>query len=198
MAQRNLTHPRCSLCGLHLELCICSQIPTLTLSTSFVFVQHTHEIHKPTNTGRIAHHMLRSSTLISYGPRHQDIDTSSLDEEHMEYYLLYPRADAALLSPPIEPENRSICIVVLDGTWHQCSRMARRVPRVRELPCVALPQGSPSQWGVRTPPNPAALCTFEAVIRVIEIFHGSQTAQPMQAVFNLLCTRMMAMRGKML
>lgn len=198
MAQRNLTRPRCSLCGLHLELCICAQMPVLTLSTSFVFVQHTHEIHKPTNTGRIAHHMLRNSTLIPYGPRNQAIDTASLDEEHTDYYLLYPRTDAGLLTSPIESANRSICIVVLDGTWHQCSRMARRVPRVHELPCVALPQGPPSQWGIRTPPNPSALCTFEAVIRVIEIFHGPQTAHSMQVVFNLLCMRMMAMRGKLL
>jgi DTW domain-containing protein YfiP len=86
--------------------------------------------------------------------------------------------------------------VILDGTWHQCSRMARRAPVIEAMPHLTLPPGSPSRWGVRTPPNPAAVCTFEAATRLVEVLHGAEAAAPMHEFFAELSARMLGMRGR--
>jgi DTW domain-containing protein len=85
---------------------------------------------------------------------------------------------------------------LLDGTWHQCSRMSRRVAVVRDLPCVALPPGLPSR-GVRTQHDERGLCTFEAGIRLVSLVDGPTHAAPLQAIFHELAARMMFMKGRL-
>jgi len=64
------------------------------------------------------------------------------------------------------------------------------------MPHLTLPPGPPSRWGVRTPPNPAALCTYEAATRLVEVLHGPEAAAPMHAFFAELSARMLGMRGR--
>ena len=197
MSARTQRRPRCPGCGLHLELCLCAEAPRLDLPTRFIFVQHRRERDKPTNSARLAHRLLPRSELLTYGERDQPLDVAPLERAALDYYLLFPRDDAATLAPehgrPLP--GREVAVVVLDGTWHQCSRMARRAPRVDALPCYALPPGPPSAWGIRTPPRPGALCTFEAVARVVALFHGPEPAARMSAYFAAVTARLWQMRG---
>lgn len=197
MSSRKQRRPRCPGCGLHLELCLCAERPELDLPTRFVFVQHRREREKPTNSARLAHRILRGSEIVCYGERDVAMDTGPLERPERDYYLLFPREDARTLSAADgRPEpGRETTIVVLDGTWHQCSRMARRAPKVDTLPCYALPEGRPSTWGIRTPPRPGALCTFEAVARVVELVHGEAAAARMNAFFAAVTERLWQMRG---
>ena len=112
--------------------------------------------------------------------------------------VLYPLEGAAVVDDPCTrpAPGRRRCFVILDGTWHQCSRMARRAPGVEAMPHLALPAGPPSRWGVRTPPNPAAVCTFEAATRLVEVLHGAEAAAPMAAFFTELSARMLGQRGR--
>jgi DTW domain-containing protein YfiP len=74
--------------------------------------------------------------------------------------------------------------------------MARRAPRIEAMQHMTLPPGAPSRWGVRTPPNPAALCTYEAATRLVEVLHGVSAAAPMHEFFAELSARMLGMRGR--
>jgi len=197
MGQRARRLARCPGCGLHAELCLCAEAPTLALSTRFVFVQHRREREKPTNSARLAHKVLSGSELIYYGERDQVMDVGPLTRPEREYLLLFPRDDARELTPAdgIAALGRQVTLVVLDGTWHQCSRMARRAPGVDALPCVALPPGEPSRWGIRTPPRPGALCTYEAVTRAVGLFHGEAAAAQMAGFFEAVTARLWQMRG---
>lgn len=194
---RKNSRPRCPTCGLHLELCLCAALPVRDLSTAFVVVQHNRELHKPTSTGRVTAAVLRAP-LVIYGARDQAMDTTALDDPGLDYFVLFPSEGApAVGEASMTPApGRRRCVVVLDGTWHQCSRMARRAPRISELPHRTLPPGPPSRWGVRTPPRPGAVCTFEAATRVVELLHGPAEAAPMTAFFAELSARMLAMRGR--
>ncbi|MBL9107162.1 MAG: DTW domain-containing protein [Myxococcales bacterium] len=194
---RKNSRPRCPTCGLHLELCLCDALPLRDLPTAFVVVQHNRERTKPTSTGRVAAAVLRAP-VVYYGARDEAMDTAPLDDPDLDYYVLFPSEGAPAVgaaSMPVTPGKRR-CVVVLDGTWHQCSRMARRAPRISELPHRTLPPGPPSRWGVRTPPRPDAVCTFEAATRVVELLHGPAEAEPMSAFFAELTARMLAMRGR--
>lgn len=197
MGQRKFRADRCPGCGLHQERCVCASRPTIDLATRVVFVQHNRERHKPTNTARLARSILVGAELTYYGAREPPMDTSPLDHDDRDYLVLFPREDASVLSPetcPIVP-GRTRTLVILDGTWHQCSRMTRRVPRVRDMPCVALPEGPPSAWGIRTPPRPGALSTFEAVARALALLHGDDAVAPMLAWFQALTAQLWEMRG---
>lgn len=185
------------MCGLHSELCLCAGLPRRDLTTDFIVVQHNRERHKPTSTGRVAAAVLRAP-VVYYGAEGETMDTAAFDRPDTDYYVLFPSEGAAeVRDVDTRPAaGRRRCVVLLDGTWHQCSRMARRAPRICELPHLVLPPGPPSRWGVRTPPSPAAVCTFEAATRVVEALHGPAEAAPMAAFFAELSARMLGMRGR--
>ena len=194
---RKSIRPRCPVCGLHLELCLCARLPLRDLATAFVVVQHNRERNKPTSTGPVTAAVLRAP-LLHYGAQGESLDTRPLDDPDTDYYVLFPTEDAPLVDElATRPAaGRRRCFVILDGTWQQCSRMARRAARVADMPRLALPPGPPSRWGVRTPPNAAAVCTFEAATRLVRALHGSDAAAPMDAFFTELSARMLGMRGR--
>lgn len=195
---RKSSRPRCPVCGLHLERCLCAELPALELPTRFVVIQHNRERHKPTSTGRATAAILRAPVLF-YGAQHEAMETGPLDDPGCDYVVLFPSedatvADAEALAPA---PGRARCVVILDGTWHQCSRMARRAPRIAEMPRVSLPPGPPSRWGVRTAPRPEAVCTLEAATRLVALLHGAEAAAPIERFFTELTARMHAQRGSL-
>jgi DTW domain-containing protein YfiP len=198
MSSRKSSRPRCPVCGLHLERCLCAELPVLDLPTRFVVVQHNRERHKPTSTGRAAAAALRAP-IVHYGAQDEAMDTAPLTDPDLDYVVLFPAEDAQVAGPELlhVPPGRTRCIVILDGTWHQCSRMARRAARVGEFPKVVLPPGGPSRWGIRHAPRPEAVCTFEAATRLVEILHGREVAAPMERFFLELTARMHAQRGSL-
>jgi len=176
---------------------LCDALPLRDLSTSFVVVQHNRERNKPTSTGRVTAAVLRAP-VVYFGAQGESLDTSTLTAPDTDYFVLFPTEDA----PPVDDlatrpaPGRRRCFVILDGTWQQCSRMARRAPEISSMPRLALPPGPPSRWGVRTPPNAAAVCTFEAATRLVALLHGAEAAAPMDSFFTELSARMLGMRGR--
>ncbi|MEZ4381077.1 MAG: tRNA-uridine aminocarboxypropyltransferase [Nannocystaceae bacterium] len=200
MGQRKLKANRCPRCGLHEELCLCASRPRLDLRTHLLFVQHSRERHKPTNTARLALQIFTGAQMVWYGARDEAMDVAPLEQPDRDYLLLFQRDDAITLTPEVAAElsadGRQPTLVVPDGTWHQCSRMARRAPRIAELQCYTLPEGPPSQWGIRTPPRPGALSTFEATCRAMALLEGDPAAtRPAEAWFAAVTRRLWQMRG---
>lgn len=204
MPQRKKTDGRCQRCGLHLALCVCERFPTVETSASLVVVRHIRERFKPTNTARWLVDMVPGTEMPHYGQREPPFDPSAIERPEIRPFILFPREDAvvldaeglASLKAQLQPGQR-LGFVLLDGTWHQCSRMSRRVPVVRDLPCVALPPGPPTRWGVRTQHDERGVCSFEAATRLISLLDGPERAAPLQAIFHELAARMMFMKGKL-
>ena len=176
---------------------MCAALPVRPWPNDFVVVAHNRERHKPTSTGRAAAAVLGAPVLY-YGAQDEAMVTTPLDRADTDYFVLYPLPDAVEVTPAhaVAEPGRRRCFVILDGTWHQCSRMARRAPRVAEFPALVLPPGPPSTWGVRKPPNPAAVCTFEAATRLVATLYGAPAAAPMAAFFAALSRRMRDLLGK--
>jgi DTW domain-containing protein YfiP len=159
---------------------------------------------KPTNTGRLLARMVDPVALTHFGMREPPFDTEPVSQPDVELFVLFPREDAIELSTEwVEQrraalgEGRRLGFVLLDGTWHQCSRMSRRVPVVSELPCVALPPGPASRWGVRTQHDPRGLSTFEAGVRLLRLTDGDAAADPLHAIFLELAACLQYMKGKL-
>lgn len=199
MGSRSNTRSRCADCGLHQELCACEHFPKVDLGFDLVVVQHVRERGKPTNTGRLLRLMAPSVSIVHFPLIDRTFDEAPLSLPETDYRVLFPREDAHVLSPddPPAPPGRRRGFVLLDGTWHQCTRMTRRVPRVRDMDCVALPPGPPSIWGVRTQHDARGMSTFEAGLRIIEIVQGRESAAAMRRAFEIVTARMLYMKGKL-
>jgi DTW domain-containing protein YfiP len=204
MPQRKKRAGRCEGCGLHHALCLCARFPRAEVETPLVVVQHIRERFKPTNTGRLLQQMVSGVALTHFGMREPPFDASALQRTDVRFHILFPREDATELSPgnvaqmraELQPGQR-LGFVLLDGTWHQCSRMSRRVPVVDTLPCVSLPPGPPSRWGVRTQHDVRGLSTFEAGMRLLAALEGEAVAAPLREIFFELAARLQYMKGSL-
>lgn len=195
---------RCEGCALHLHLCVCDRFPDVHTDAEILVVQHIGERFKPTNTGRLLTRMVDGAQLLWYGMREPPFDASPFEREDVVWHLVFPREEAPVLDPSRlvamkseAGEGRKLGFVFLDGTWHQCSRMSRRVPGVKALPPVALPDGPPSRWGVRTQHDERGLSTFEAGTRLLALLEGRAAAEPLQTIFHELAARLLYMKGKL-
>jgi len=204
MPMRKKRTGRCDECGLHLALCVCDRFPRVESSASLVVVRHNRERFKPTNTGRWLATMVPGTVVTHYGQREPPFDATALERGDARFCVLYPREDATVLDAAglaalraSLHEGQRLGFALLDGTWHQCSRMSRRVPVVQDLPCVALPPGPVSRWGVRTQHDERGLSTFEAGVRLVSLVDGPTAAAPLQAIFHEIAARMMFMKGRL-
>ncbi|MFV8750582.1 DTW domain-containing protein [Nannocystaceae bacterium ST9] len=213
--QRRFTLERCEGCGLHLELCACALRPRVVLPFRVIVVQNNRERHKPTNTGRQVAASIVGGELLHWGvlereglgegerPHTAEFDDSALTRPGVDHRLIFPRihdpdAPEPTLAPELQREHfeRKTAIVLLDGTWTQCSRMSRRIAAVESMPAFRLPPGPDSHWGVRTATEASRISTYEAAVRVLEIAGELSAAAAMQEWFDLHSARMQFMKGK--
>jgi DTW domain-containing protein YfiP len=202
--QRRFRAERCTDCGIHLQLCVCAERPRLELSTRLIVVQNNKERHKPTNTGRLLPQVLVNCELIHVGVRDVEFDPAPLARPDHDYLLIFPRVrdpegpnpkPAPVLGTGVFATPKTV--VLLDGTWAQCSRMSRRFDVLAQMPAFALPDGPPSHWGVRTPSEPSRISTYEAAVRVIELAEGPEAAARMQTYFDRVAAATLFMKGKL-
>lgn len=198
VGSRQKRKPRCAGCGLLPETCVCDRLPSLRFATRIAFVQHVDEIHKPTNTARVFAKMVQETPILPYGMREPAFDPSPLMQGDTEWMLLFPREGARDLDDtlPPPPEGKRRGFVVVDGTWHQCSRMGRRAEYVRDLPCVALPAGEPSFWTVRTQHLEQGMSSFDAAYRALRACEGKAAVRPLIEAFALVTAKLLHLKGR--
>lgn len=190
--------PRCPGCGLTAALCACGELPRARFATPIAIVQHVHERHKPTNTGRLFARMVEGTAVLPCGMRDRAFDPEPLEDSSIEWQVLYPREGAPVVDPGRRPgAGRRAGFVLLDGSWRQCAHMSRRLPGIGRLPCVALPSGPPSFWTVRTQHREQGRSTFEAAVRLLELFEGRAAVAPLRRAFALVTARMLCLKGKL-
>jgi hypothetical protein len=172
-------------------------MPSVRTEARIVIVQNRHELHKPTNTGRLARHLLVDSVLLTFGERERAFDFAPLLDPTLDLRLVFHREEptAALARDEPTRPGRRRGLVFLDGTWGQCSRMSRRIEALREVPVRVLPPGPTSPWRVRRETHPQRLSTLEAIIRAIAVVEGEAPAAVLRAWFHRVTARLMFMKG---
>lgn len=193
--QRHCVRPRCEACGLHPELCVCAMRPVLSLPLSLLVVQHRREKHKPTNSVRPLRHLVPQSELVHYGERGQVFDESCLSQKDRSYCLLFPVADDAEPVEKVQTLAPGQTLVVLDGTWAQCTRMRKKIGALAKMPCFDLQFTQASAWGIRHTLDPSRLSTFEAVTAALRQSGYQEQSEQMLGYFLELAKRMQLMRG---
>jgi DTW domain-containing protein len=196
MGHRSKKAERCVRCRMHVELCLCAEMPSLTLPTRLCLVMHCRELKKPTATGPMALSILTNSELFVHGDQERPLDLSDLGRGGRRVLVLFPDA----LATPLDQldrtaDQRAISLVVPDGNWRQASRVPRRVPGLQQAELVTLPEGPATTWGVRRETKPGGLATFEAIARALGLLESDAVRQEMQRYFEKMVHTTFKMRG---
>ncbi len=177
--------PRCSICGVHQHLCFCADFPVYAPRTRFLFLQHTQEAQKPTNSARLACRILSTASIIPWSRT----DPPPFPEDTI---LLYPSVDATPLTP--DDLSGSSQVVIPDGTWSQASRIAR-VLQNRPLLRRILPVGNATAWTVRQSDDPERISSAQAAAMVLQLAGETESAHFLYQAVAESGRRILAMRG---
>lgn len=183
MGIRGSRGERCSTCQLHLDDCLCAQLPSYAPDTRVILYVHALEVRRPSNTGRLVAKMLPATTRLVHG-----------SPEPARLIALPTEPPPLVLHPdgrPLEPADgeRSRCLLLPDGTWAQARRMLHRIPALLEHELVRLPPRPPSPWWLRRGPRSDHVCTLEAVARAIGVLESEDIERNMLAVLRELVKR---------
>ncbi len=182
---------RCPSCSLRHEDCLCAELPVLSTRLCLAIVRHVNERYKPTSTTPLVLRAIGSATVHDWEGRGVPMPLSLPAGDS---FLLFPRRDGpAVPASDLAAWPRPPTIVILDGTWRQCRKMAHNVPGLRELPTISLPPGPASRPAMRTQIRPEGLATAEAVARLLTA--AGDDGDPLFAVYRLMVERVLKSRG---
>ncbi len=187
---------RCPRCLAHPTVCPCGLFEPLELATRVVVLRHRKEVHKPTNTGRLAALFLANAELRTFGGRDEPFDARGFDDPTRRVLLLYPTDDALAISRA-QHDPRPVTLVVPDADWRRTHKLATREPALLALPRVRVPDGPPSAFRLRTHPDPRFLATFESIARALGVLEGAEVRAELEQVFRTFVERTLRARGRL-
>jgi DTW domain-containing protein YfiP len=178
---------------MHLSLCVCALIPRLETRTRLLLIIHRYEARKPTNTGQLAAACLINSSVLVRG--YAGAPSAAPDFTDTQPVLLFPAAEATPLTAAAGVARR-VTLIVPDGTWRQAARVRARVPGLADVPCLTLPAGPNSAYGLRSESHDGGLATIEAIARAFGILEGPHVQQAIERVFLAMVERTRWARGE--
>jgi len=188
---------KCNHCLLRQELCICSLIPRLELSTYVTLLMHVKEREKPTNTGRLVHQCLPGSEIRWRGEMDRTpLDLEGLPRAGSEAWLLTLSEGSVPITFEMVAATKSpIHLIVPDGTWSQASRLSSMLSKSQPWKKVHLISDAPSEYRLRVEHLADGMSTFEAVARCLGVIHGKEIRERMEEVFRIMTDRLLFARG---
>ncbi len=175
----NAGHERCTRCLF--QHCLCAEIPTIPTVTRVVIIRHHLEQWRSSNSGRLAHYALPNSSLHDHGGTSGPVELPSLDGA----WVVFPTGAVTETAPPVPPRQ----LVVLDATWSQARRMFRKLPALRGLPILRLPDAPMPAARMRASPEPGRVSTIEAIARALRLLEGEAVAAPLERLFEVAVER---------
>lgn len=184
---------RCPGCAFRRDRCLCAQLPRVATHTRLVLLQHVKDARRPTNTGRLLAAMHPGVEVALYGWTDRVLDMDALAATP-NLAALFPHDDAPTLSPDLFDGSTPPVVAVLDGTWTQGARLARRLARAGVRP-VRLPEGAPGAYRLRQSGDPTRLCTIEAAARALSALGEDEAAARLLDGLDFFVARHFQQRG---
>lgn len=175
---------RCDACRLPEALCVCADLPRVSVRTRLVVIAHRRELITSSNTGRLATQMIEGARLCVRGAR--DAVAEPLPEGRR--LALFPREGARVLDPE-DARGERVVLLVPDGTWPQARRIARRDEALAAADLVMLPTTAPSRYRLRRHAREDALCTLEAIALALGILEGPAVEEALIAALDRFVER---------
>ena len=150
-----------------------------------LFIRHAAERARTTNTARWAAIALAECEVLEHAVAGAPLDLTRIDVAGAA--VLFPSREAAPLPFPLPAT-----LVVIDGTWSQARRMLQRIPVLRALPRITLPERAGSR--LRRPTVKGGMSTLEAVAAALALLGEGEVARSLDEVHRLAVARGRALR----
>jgi DTW domain-containing protein YfiP len=166
-------------------------LPQIAPRLKLVIIRHGNERYKPTSTTCLVTGSIPGTRLLDWHGRGVPLD---LQLPEQDCFLLFPRKEGPSLPAqelatwPVAPT-----VVIVDGTWRQCRKMAHNVPGLRDLPTLRLPPGPAARPAMRTQVRADGLATAEAVARLLTA--AGENGESLQAIYRVMVERVLRSRG---
>ncbi len=181
---------RCARCRYAISVCLCDEITPWPSRTRVHVVAHYIELHKTTNTSRLAVRALAGATIHGRGhPERRE--PGPVPAGHR--LVLFPSESSRLLTP--DDARDDLVLVVPDGTWTQAGRIARRDPAAVGAVHVRVPDRGPSRYALRSTERPGAVSTLEAIAHALSILEGPAIEAHLLGVFDEFVRRALRRRA---
>lgn len=195
MRQRKTKAP-CPGCFLNPALCICAQMPQLTLRTRVALVVHAKELKRTTNTGRLAVRALTNSKMRVRGADREAVDLSDWLSPAYRSVLFYPSDDAVELDQDfLKRDPRPIQLIVPDGSWRQSGKVHTRHPELKSLPRVKISKPNTMHAHLRAEHHPAGMSTLHAIAEALRVIEGERAYLPLMNFFRAKLENTLKGRG---
>lgn len=195
--RKRKTKNPCSGCGLNSELCLCAEIPTLSLRTKLCLIIHHRELKRTTNTGRLALKSLTNSEMRVRGEKDKGaLDLSDLLVGNYRSVLFYPSEDAQELTTEfVAKRELPIQLIVPDGNWRQASKVATRHPELKNLERVKITAKNTANRHLRAEHFDEGMSTLEAIAQALGVIEGVEIKERLLKLYQLKLERTLKGRG---
>jgi DTW domain-containing protein YfiP len=186
---RTRRRTRCAGCGLAVALCLCDELPRLSIRTRVALIMHANEVPKSSNTGRLVLKMIAGAELRVRGRPNERIPEPPPGRR----LALFPMPDARPLSAA-DAQGDAPVLLVPDGNWTQARRMLIRDPWLKDAEIVRLSELPPSRYPLRRNSRPGTACTLEALARALGILEGEAVERALLDALDRFVDRTLRMR----
>ncbi|WP_020680506.1 tRNA-uridine aminocarboxypropyltransferase [Marinobacterium rhizophilum] len=179
---------RCEHCLMPQVRCICEYRVKLQAQARFWLLTHRNEVYKPTNTGRLILDTIAHSRTFQWSRTEPEPDLlEQLASPELDPYLVFPAApDYDQRMVEFEPkEGREPVFIILDGTWRQARRMFRHSRYLDQVPVIEPRTLRQTRYDLRTQAEDHHLCTCEVAAALLEQIGDTQSAEVLDAYFEV-------------
>ncbi|MDO6499574.1 tRNA-uridine aminocarboxypropyltransferase [Photobacterium sanguinicancri] len=182
----------CEQCGKAKKACICKWIQTIDAKTQLCILQHPSEVNRAIGTARILSLSLANSAMFvgEDFSQHEALN-ALLDDPTRDVWLVYPSdtstaiTELAAREQNVTQTEKSLTLILLDGTWKKAYKMWQLSTNLHTLPTVNLDNVSSGNYRIRKSPREAGVSTVEAGYLALTALEGNKTDfTPLLATFN--------------
>ncbi|WP_323845386.1 tRNA-uridine aminocarboxypropyltransferase [Microbulbifer magnicolonia] len=191
---------RCPDCQMGEFACMCAWRPSAESSVEFVLLMHRKELFKPTNTGRLIVDVFPATKVFLWNRLEAPAGLKELlNDPERNCFVVFPADGSESSSREIVrglPSGaKKTTLILLDGTWKQCSRMVGLSRWLDGIPCLRLPETLVKSYAVRDSGKNDRFSTAEAAISCLMLAGEMPAAQILRHYFTVFNAHYLATRG---
>lgn len=191
------TQNPCPGCFLHLDRCLCSEVPKISILTKLTLIIHAQELKRTTNTGMLAAKALANSEVMVRGRIGEPLDLNELLKLPYQHLLLYPSAEATELDQNfVKPSGLPVNLIVPDGNWRQASKIHYRHKELAHVPRVFIKDPIQDANKLRFEATPNGMSTLKAIAYAMGALESLAVQQELLQLYELKLQRTIEGRGK--
>ncbi len=181
----------CPQCGKANNACICEWIKAIDSPVRVVVLQHPTESKRPMGTAKILQLSLqRCDIWIGEDFSQHEQLNAILNDENVQPLVLYPNEQSRVLNADskwvfeLANAKRSLCVILLDGTWKKAYKMWQLSTNLHTLPSMVLPSDIQGNYRIRKAPTEQHLSTVEAGFHALRLLDSQRDYSSLLSAFT--------------